>query len=69
MKIGDLVRSVDPEDDDVGVVVSVITQYEDDVPSVRVNVFWGPDPSFGSQFEWDWAEDLKVVEESGGSNV
>jgi len=62
MKVGDLVRMADEGDDDVGVVIKIITRYEEDVLSVRVNVFWGPNPSFGSQFEWDWDNDLEVVE-------
>ena len=64
MKVGNLVRSINEDDGDVGVVIDVITRYAADTPSVRVNVFWGPNPSFGSQFEWDWEHDLEVVEES-----
>ena len=64
MKIGDLVRMADHEDDDVGVVMKV-TQYEEDNNySPRVEVFWGPEATFGNQVEWDWASDLEVVNES-----
>jgi hypothetical protein len=61
MKIGDLVRSVDQEDDTIGIVSSIAQLPVSD----RVDVFWGPLPFFGRRFEWDWDFNLEVVEESG----
>ena len=64
MKIGDLVRMANHEDDDIGVVMKVTQYEEDDNYSPRVEVFWGPESAFGNQVEWDWQKDLEAVEES-----
>ena len=64
MNVGDLVRVASHEDDDIGIVVKIARYEEDDNYSPRVEVFWGFEPAFGNQVEWDWADDLEVVEES-----
>jgi hypothetical protein len=64
MKIGDLVQSISEDDDDVGAVIGVKPYVEGSRGCEMVCVYWGPNPQFGKQFEWDWDYDLKVVEES-----
>jgi hypothetical protein len=65
VKVGDLVRSVDEEDDNVGVVILVTPEAVSD----RVDVFWGLLPNFGRQFEWDWDFNLEIVrDEQGGQD-
>jgi hypothetical protein len=65
MKVGDLVRSIGKEDINVGIVILVTPEAVSD----RVDVWWGPLPNFGRQFEWDWDFNLEVVNELGGLNV
>ncbi len=63
MKVGDLVQE-SFRDGDVGTVVEVKPYVEGCRGNYKVGVYWGPDPQFGSSFEWDWDYDLKVVEGS-----
>jgi hypothetical protein len=60
VKVGDLVRSADAGDDDIGIVVSVTLASVSD----RIDVWWGTRPGFGRQFEWDWEFNLEIVEKT-----
>jgi hypothetical protein len=65
VKVGDLVQGTLPLiSGDVGTVVEVKPYVEGCRGNYKVGVYWGPDPQFGSSFEWDWDYDLKVVEGS-----
>ena len=67
MKIGDLVTTrtewwdKDGRVREVGVVVEIEHRPGQEP---RVKVFWGADPQLGMPIEWDWENDLEVVEGS-----